>query len=148
MDQFAKQAFKTREKIAPQSFIGDLPKQMLKQGALAVIGHVERAWGYSFVLTDGSPDYQAFVTALRKPLNGDPVGLATHPSFNIRYADKASELSSTLEELEWDDESISDYDLAQLWTANNDARGYVVIGDPAVRIPFDPKGKGSARPAL
>ena len=76
------------------------------------------------------------LTALRKLLNGDPVGLATDPSFNIRYADKSSELSSTLEELEWDDAYISDYDLAQLWTANNDARGYVVIGDPAVRIPF------------
>ena len=141
LDQFAKQAFKTREKIAPQGFIGDLPKQMLKQGALAVIGHVERAWGYSFVLPSGDPDYQAFVTALRKLLNGDPVGLATDPSFNIRYADKSSELSSTLEELEWDEEYISDYDLAQLWTANNDARGYVVIGDPAVRIPFAKSGE-------
>ncbi len=141
LDQFAKQAFKTRGIIAPQGFVGDLPKQMLKQGALAVIGHVERAWGYSFIMPGGDPDCQAFVTAMRKLLNGDPVGLATDPSFNIRYADKSSELSSILEDLEWDEEAISDYDLAQLWTANNDARGYVVIGDPAVRIPFARPGE-------
>ncbi|HNT73908.1 MAG TPA: hypothetical protein PKH77_02695 [Anaerolineae bacterium] len=149
LDQFAMQAFKKREAIAPEGFVADLPKQMLRRGALAVIGHVERAWGYSFVTPNGNPDQQAFVTALRKLLNGDPVGLATDPSFNMRYADMSSNLSTVMEELHWDPNHIAAPELAQLWTANNDARSYVIIGDPAVRIPFAKgKDKPAVRPAL
>jgi hypothetical protein len=135
-DQFARQAFKARSQIAPHGFIGALPNRLLTQGALAVLGHVERAWGYSFISPSGNVDNQAFVTALRKLLNGEPVGLATDPSFNMRYADMSSALSANLEELEWTPDYIDDYELAHIWTANNDARGYVVLGDPAARIPF------------
>lgn len=149
MDQFARQAFKARAPIAPQSFVAALPQRMLSQGALAVIGHVERAWGYSFVTASGSLDNQAFITLLRKLLNGEPVGLATDPSFNLRYADMSSALSATLDELQWTPGYVSDYELAQLWTANNDARAYVVLGDPAARIPFAAaKEKPQARPSL
>jgi hypothetical protein len=152
LDQFAKQAFKARERIAPHGFVGTLPKRLLSQGALAVIGHVERAWGYSFVSPGGDVDNQAFVTALRKLLNGEPIGLATDPSFDMRYADMSSDLSANLEELEWNPDYISDYELAHMWTANNDARGYVVVGDPAVRIPFampdeDPSERPAVKPA-
>ncbi len=45
LDQFAAQAFKVREKIAPYAFTAALPQTMLSHGALAVLGHVERAWG-------------------------------------------------------------------------------------------------------
>ena len=136
LDQFAMQAFKVREKIAPQGFTAALPQRMLQKGALAVIGHVERAWGYSFISPSGNVDNQAFVTALRMLMNGNPVGLATDPSFNLRYAGLSSDLNSDLEELKWDPAYLNDYELAHRWTANNDARSYVIIGDPAVRIPL------------
>ncbi|MBN1580023.1 MAG: hypothetical protein JXA89_04925 [Anaerolineae bacterium] len=149
LDQFAMQAFKKREAIAPEGFVANLPQEMLKHGALAVMGHVERAWGYSFVTASGSPDYGAFVTAMRKLLNGNPIGLATDFSFDMRYADISSNLSATLEELHWSPDYVSDHELAHMWTANNDARSYVVIGDPAVRIPFATSGeKPTARPSL
>ncbi len=138
LDQFAAQAFKVREKIAPRGFTAALPQQMLRQGALAVLGHVERAWGYSFISPTGRMTNQSFVTAMRMLMNGEPVGLATDTSFDMRYAELSSDLSADLEELKWDPGYMDDYELANRWTANNDARSYVVIGDPAARIPFAP----------
>ncbi len=144
-DQFETQAFKRRKEISPYNFIGALPKQLLRHGALAVLGHVERAWGYSFVSPIGSLENLAFVTALQKLLRGEPVGLATDPSFNLRYADMSSELSSDLQ----NPSQVNPKELAQKWTASNDARGYVVLGDPAVRIPFaQPGEKPTERPSL
>ena len=56
---------------------------------------------------------------------------------------------ATLEELHWSPDYVSDHELAHMWTANNDARSYVVIGDPAVSIPFAATGEEpTARPSL
>ncbi len=134
LDQFS--ALSKPKQIAPRNFIAALPQQLLRQGALAVLGHVERAWGYSFVMPTGEVDNQSFVTALRKLLNGERVGMATDAGFNLRYADKSSDLSYALGERAAGSFSVSDADLTQMWMATNDTRGYVVLGDPAVRIPF------------
>jgi hypothetical protein len=137
MDAFSKQAFKARTQIAPHAFVGALPNRLLGQGALAVIGHVERAWGYSFVSPGGNLDNQTFIDALKRLLNGDPLGLATDQTFNLRYASKSSDLSAVLEELQFTPDYVTDYDLAHMWTASNDARNYVVLGDPAARLPVE-----------
>jgi hypothetical protein len=148
-DQFAQQAFKSRAAIAPAGFIAALPNRLLSQGMLAVIGHVERAWGYSFVSPGGHLDNQSFVTALRKLMNGEPVGLATDPSFDLRYADMSSQLSAVMEELTYDPYYIDEFELAHLWTANNDARNYVIIGDPAARLPLeDVDAETAVRPTI
>jgi hypothetical protein len=137
MDAFAKQAFKARTPIAPEAFLGALPNRLLGQGALAVFGHVERAWGYSFVSPGGNLDNQTFIDALKRLLNGDPLGLATDQSFNLRYASKSSDLSHVLEELDYNPAYVTDYELAHMWTTSNDARNYVVLGDPAARLPVE-----------
>ncbi len=109
---------------------------MLSHGALAVLGHVERAWGYSFISPSGDLEHQAFISAMRTLMNGSPVGLATDASFNMRYAEMSSDLSADLEELQWDSGHLDDAELVHRWTANNDARSYVVLGDPAARLPL------------
>jgi hypothetical protein len=140
LDQFAAQAFKVRERIAPHSFTAALPQRLLKQGALAVMGHVERAWGYSFISPRGTVEIQSFITALRILMNGNPIGMATDSSFNMKYAEISSDLSADLDELMWDPQYMSAYELAHRWTANNDARSYVVVGDPAARLPLAQDG--------
>jgi hypothetical protein len=141
-DEYSRQRFKTKgEPIAEHPFVADLPKALLglKNGALAVVGHIERAWGTSFlgddipraeVLKARSAEHIAvFESALERLLDGHPIGSAMD-YFNTRYAALATELTALQEPFS----NASDYELAHIWTAHNDARGYVVIGDPAVRL--------------
>jgi hypothetical protein len=68
---------------------------------------------------------------------------------NVRYAEIATELAKNLGELKFDPEFITPFDLAFQWTATNDARGYAILGDPAVRLPLAPPSESQdTRPAL
>jgi hypothetical protein len=58
----------------------------------------------------------------------------------------ASDLSRQLEELDFDPGAADARTLANLWTSSNDARGYAVIGDPAVRLPLGDAAHAGARP--
>ncbi|NBD36446.1 MAG: hypothetical protein GVY30_10685 [Chloroflexi bacterium] len=149
LDQFARHSQKMdREEIAPRNFLGELPQRLLGRGALAVVGHVERAWGYSFLSPGMVAQTGVFEGMLLQLLSGDPIGWATE-NLNMRYADLATELTNVLDEREWDPDFINPYDLAQMWTMHHDARNYVVIGDPAARIPMAmPDESPTARPDL
>ncbi|MCU0519276.1 MAG: hypothetical protein MUF84_01085 [Anaerolineae bacterium] len=132
--------------ITTTPFVAALPKAMLalkNRGALAVISHVERLWGLSFLSEatyrpDGMQSrkrehIEVYASAIERLLDGHPVGAALD-FFNMRHAAIATELTYLYDRLSDPPSRDDAYRLAELWTANSDARGYVVIGDPAVRL--------------
>lgn len=119
--------------VAPRDFVAGLPQRLLSRGALAVVAHVEQCWGFSFRGLGGGESLQTFESTLKRLLAGQPVGFAME-YFNHRYAELSTTLSEVLKSLRRG-KRVDDRELARLWTAENDARSYIVLGDPAVRLP-------------
>jgi hypothetical protein len=131
-DNFARQALQSAASIAPHSFVGRLPQQMLLRGALAVVGHVDRAWSFSFAWPRVGEQIDVFDSSLSEVMRGAPIGYAIE-FFNDRYAALTTELESEKENVRFG-MIASPLGLSGLWTAKNDARNYVIIGDPASRL--------------
>lgn len=124
--------------IAPAAFVADLPRRMLghpRGGALAAIAHVERAWGCSFYSARVGHQIAVFESFMERLLTGHPVGSALD-YFGSKYGELSSDLAILLEELEYGNKTILPIEVANMWTANNDARNYILLGDPAVRVPL------------
>jgi hypothetical protein len=139
-DQFTRAAGADVPPIAPQPFVSALAQALLahpKGGALAFIGHVERAWGYSFIWPGVGDATGPFENAVAALLKGRRVGVAMDP-FGRKYADLAGMVTTTIDEVRETPTPALEEELAWLWTANNDARNYVILGDPAVRAAVKP----------
>lgn len=121
--------------IAPRPFVARLPQRLLRQGALGVIGHVDRAWTCTFSWTEKGGQIQTPATVLEQLLVGHRAGHAVS-FFGHRHAELAGQLHEVWQELfrhgAPGDDKPSAF-LAWLWTATNDARNMILLGDPAAR---------------
>jgi hypothetical protein len=129
-----------RRPIARRAFLSRLAQRLTGHrpgGALAVVGHIERAWQLSIEWPGAGRCIQAFEDALDRLLAGYPVGFAMEP-FGERYAALSADLAEELEVARYGG-AVDDEVVAQLWTGRNDCRNYAVVGDPAVRLSVPPE---------
>lgn len=136
--------------IAPRPFFAQLPTRLLghpQGGALAVVGHIERAWGCSFF--DAKSGYQTavFESFLYELLSGKRIGNAME-RFGQRYGELSAGLVDKLEDLKYGSKEVSETEVANDWTENNDARNYLLLGDPAVRVPVVDDAEVAPRPTI
>jgi hypothetical protein len=116
--------------IAKAPLISKLAQSLLANGALAVIGHVDRAFKYGFVDTSGTSQVQMLRTPLELLMQGNRAGLA---------ADAFSTTWGAIEGLLHNANPAPVANAAlRMHIASDDARNYTVLGDPAVRLRVTP----------
>jgi hypothetical protein len=133
-DLFAHRAG-VRGRIAERAFVAALPQALLAHpngGALAVVGHVERAWGYSFLWPNVRDHTAIFEDSLSALMHGSRIGVAMD-GFAMKFSELSVGLNAELEDIRFGAEPDEE-NLAMLWTASNDAKSHVILGDPAVRL--------------
>jgi len=121
--------------LAKEPFFAKLPQRLVTHsnlGALACVGHVDRAWGCSIVSGGAGPQLQPFQNTLAGLMNGVPLGHAVQ-DFNQKFAVLSTQLLS-LEESIRRGAQVPDRDLASRWLERNDAGGFAIFGDPAVHL--------------
>lgn len=117
-------------------FTSRLPQRLLGApagGALAFVGHVGRSLACSFLWKGLTAQVTPFQSTLLALMDGCRLGSAME-SLTSRYAEIATELTLRLGEFRTYRKRIDDVDLVGLWSATEDARAYVVLGDPAIRL--------------
>ena len=127
-------------------FISAAPKAALASadGPLAVIGHVDLAWSYIFQEMDtGRALNRAgrIMQVMRAALAGDRLGVAYR--WLSRFLGRVNdEISSLMHESSETGQPPDALRLGHLWMLRNDLSGYVLLGDPAARLPIHGPARG------
>ncbi|AUX29113.1 MULTISPECIES: hypothetical protein [Sorangium] len=123
-------------------FIAALPRTALANpdGPLAFVGHIDLAWTYSFEERDGGKSPVArparFVAVLRSLLRGDRAGVAFR-ELTRAFQQANLELTSLYDrEAQLGAHTRDNARLGHLWMLRQDLAGYVLLGDPAARLPL------------
>jgi hypothetical protein len=144
---------RVRDSLAMERpFIAALPRALLANphGPLAFIGHIDLAWSYSFADIDDRPGHHRpgrLAEVVKSLLARDRVGVAFR-SVSRFLGEVCTELTA-LDENGAPASARERARRAHLWMLRQDLAGYVVLGDPAVRLPLasdDPMA--TAAPAL
>ena len=127
--------------LAPKPFMAALPRRLLTHpngSALAVIGHIDRAWGFSIQAPKvAEPQILPFRNSLGFIMNGSPVGYAVSSQFGARFSTLSALLLNATSPTAPPATRLSDRDLVTAWIQRNDSQNYVLLGDPAARIRKD-----------
>jgi hypothetical protein len=121
-------------------FIAALPQAALANpdGPLAVIGHVDLAWSYSFK-HQGVRTLSPYLGVLKTLAEGGRAGVAMHAL--LQYLNETSvELTILYNNhyMSGPQRPPSPDAWASLWMLHQDLSHFVLLGDPAVRLPLAP----------
>jgi hypothetical protein len=119
--------------LAPKPFIASLPQRLLRAGALAVLAHSDRAWTYGFVSGSGVRQDQLIRGAVEGLMAGVPAGRCAD-QFQEQWGALSAQLGLRLDYKRNKTQPVSKETLANLAIARDDARNYLVLGDPAARV--------------
>lgn len=125
-------------KISEETMLARFPQQLLAHkngGALAVLGHIDRAWAASYNSPKTGPQVEGFRTFVNRLMDGHRIGHATD-RLNQRWASLSIELSEMLQRKQ-NGIPVKLDDLKARWIIRDNARNYIVFGDPAVRLRVD-----------
>ena len=121
------------EVLAERPTVAPLARALLARGALGVIGHVDLTFEQSFLWHEAGPQLSAFESLLRAILAGHRLGHAMEYLAD-RHAQLASRVAAEVrsaQRAETDEEVVRHL---QTWAAWEDARNFVLLGDPAARL--------------
>lgn len=135
-------------------FVAALPQAVLAnpQGPLAVYGHVDLAWTYGFQDRDSRRGkVSRFLEPLQQLARGRRAGLGL--GWLMRGGNQANLELTTLYDQEEEARSagrpspVEPLQRAHLWMLRQDLGGYVLLGDPAVRLPLAEPVAASRHPS-
>lgn len=125
-------------------FVAALPQVALAnpQGPLAVVGHMDLAWTYGFSSATNLNESRKsrFYSALEVMARGSRAGVGLEAL--MRFYRETNDALMAGYQSEADARSLNRTDATNnkerghLWMLRNDLRGYVLLGDPAVRLPI------------
>lgn len=146
-------------KRGERPFVGALPRTVLAnpQGPLGVIAHCDLAWTYAFqdLGAEGGSRVSRFQGVFGALARRHRQGVA-YQSLLRFFSEKSVELSVLYDEearLEAAGEAVPEDNArvtrrANLWMARQDLGGYVLFGDPAVRLPLAEAANAAATTAV
>jgi len=137
LDSFDSGPRDQRRRLAGEAFTARLPQALLERHASAVIAHVDQTFTDAF-MWENYGQIDVFRDCLAALLDGQRVGRAME-SFADRYAHLAVELAEALDPGDAEHVSLG----LRVWLAFMDARGLIILGDPAVRL-ARPAAQGSS----
>jgi hypothetical protein len=145
-------ASELRREVA-RPFIAALPQAVLAnpEGPLAVMGHVDLAWAFSY-LDQGRDTSANFFGLLHTLAEGRRAGVAL--STLLRFLNEVSIELTTLYNHEASalregrPSPVDPVARAWLWMLRQDLAGYILLGDPAVRLPLAPPRVEASEPGF
>jgi hypothetical protein len=129
-----------------------VPKAALADpdGPLAFVGHVDLAWAYSFFDLDDRPRRRPgrIIGVIQALLNGHRAGVAVRKLMQ-GFAEVNTELTALDDARARTGGPLDDPERVRrgyLWMLRQDLAGYVLLGDPAIRLPILGGGRDGTSP--